>query len=212
MNINPEAVRVLCFGDSNTWGYISGTGHERFLSNERWPGILQKTLGTDYEIIEEGLNSRAISQEDWRPGKEGRNAMPYIIPCLDTHDPLDWIVIMLGSNELKGEYNLQVEDIKSALEKLLDVVENRPSQFRQIKPRLILVSPPLVNENAAGVKFERAGVKSQALGDIYKEVAQRRGIFFLNAAELTETGPDGVHITKESHRKLGLTVAAIIRT
>ena len=62
--------KILCFGDSLTWGYIPGSGHERFSEKIRWPKVLQKALGEDFEIIEEGLNSRTLVNEDTRPGKE----------------------------------------------------------------------------------------------------------------------------------------------
>ena len=77
--------RILCYGDSNTWGYISGSNHQRYGSTERYPKILAKLLGINFEIIEEGLNSRTLISEDKRPGKEGKNGYNYLIPCLDTH-------------------------------------------------------------------------------------------------------------------------------
>ena len=97
--------RILCYGDSNTWGYISGTDHQRYGENERWTRILAQMLGDKFEIIEEGLNSRTLISNDTRPGKEGKNGYEYLIPCLDTHDPIDLVVIMLGTNELKKTYN-----------------------------------------------------------------------------------------------------------
>src|SRR5438309_1536590 len=115
MNINPSAKRALCFGDSNTWGYISGSDHIRLDVNKRWPGILQEKLGNEWEVIEEGLNSRAIIHEDSRAGKEGRSATSYIIPCLDTHDPLDWVIVMLGGNELKSEYNMSAQEVADSM-------------------------------------------------------------------------------------------------
>lgn len=109
--------RILCFGDSNTWGYVSGTDHERFGENIRWPKVLQKLLGLKFEVIEEGLNSRTLVSEDRRPGKEGRNGSQYFIPCLDSQDPLDLVILMLGTNELKEEYKKSPKQIANLLEK-----------------------------------------------------------------------------------------------
>ena len=78
--------RILCFGDSYTWGYVPGTDHERFPEDVRFPKVLQKLLGENFEIIEEGLNSRTLINEDGRPGKEGRNGSQYIIT------PINWTV------------------------------------------------------------------------------------------------------------------------
>ena len=97
MNTNPKAKRILCFGDSNTWGYIPGTKHNRYPADIRWTGVLQQLLGSEFEIIEEALNSRGITKGDSRPGKEGRVGMEYILPCLDSHDPLYYVIVMLGS-------------------------------------------------------------------------------------------------------------------
>ena len=70
-NLFGDIMRILCYGDSNTWGYISGTDHQRYIE-DRWPRILQKNLGEKFEIIEEGLNSRTLISNDTRPGKEGK--------------------------------------------------------------------------------------------------------------------------------------------
>ena len=96
--------RILCFGDSNTWGYIPNTDHQRFDENSRYPKVLQKLLGEDYEIIEEGLNSRTLKSEDLRPGKDNKNGSKHLIPCLEAHDPIDLIILMIGINELKHSY------------------------------------------------------------------------------------------------------------
>ena len=89
-----EQIRILCYGDSNTWGYISGSDHQRYGNNERWTKILASLLGQKFEIIEEGLNSRTLISNDLRPGKEGKNGYEYLIPCLDTHDPIDLVILM----------------------------------------------------------------------------------------------------------------------
>ena len=69
--------RILCYGDSNTWGYISGTDHQRYGEDERWTKVLVKKLGENFEIIEEGLNSRTLISNDNRPEREGRNGYEY---------------------------------------------------------------------------------------------------------------------------------------
>ena len=68
-----EQIRILCYGDSNTWGYISGSNHQRYGNDERWTRVLGKLLGDKFEVIEEGLNSRTLISNDTRPGKEGKN-------------------------------------------------------------------------------------------------------------------------------------------
>ena len=89
---------LVCFGDSNTWGYIPGSGGERFPREQRWPALLQGALGDAWEVIAEGLSGRTATFE--RPDSEGRNGLPYLLPCLLSHAPVDVVVIFLGTNDV----------------------------------------------------------------------------------------------------------------
>ena len=201
-----EQIKILCYGDSNTWGYISGSNHQRYGNNERWTKILAKLLGNNFEIIEEGLNSRTLISNDTRPGKEGKNGYEYLIPCLDTHDPIDLVILMLGTNELKSTYNKSAKEVGEMLEKyFVKTILNRKSQLKDSYPSLLIITPPIVNEEQeyckANNKYFGATQKSKELNDIYKDIAERYNCYFLSNQGL-ETGIDGVHLTKESHKKL----------
>src|SRR6478672_7408743 len=113
MTTNPDAKRILCFGDSNTWGRIPHVPG-RYPVNVRWTGRLQKLLGDNFEIIEEGLGSRTTDLNYAK--KPGRNGRAYLTPCLDSHNPLDVVVIMLGTNDAKIEFNRNAQDIALAVE------------------------------------------------------------------------------------------------
>lgn len=201
-----EQVRILCYGDSNTWGYISGSNHQRYGNEERWTRILEKLLGDGFEIIEEGLNSRTLISNDPRPGKEGKSGYEYLIPCLDTHDPIDLVVLMLGTNELKNVYDKKAEEIGDILEKyFVKTILNRKSQFKDSYPKLLLVTPPVINEDTeyciTNNKYLGANQKSKDLNLIYENIAKKYNCYFLSNDGLI-TGIDGVHLTKESHKKL----------
>lgn len=209
-----EKIRVLCYGDSNTWGYISGSDHKRYGNTERWPKVLASLLGDRFEVIEEGLNSRTLTSDDPRPGREGRNGYQYLIPCLDSHDPLDVVVIMLGSNELKPIYNRSLDEIGELFEEyFVETILNRKSQFNESTPRLIIIAPPLVNENNnLGIEPEKymgAGEKSTHFNDMYQAIALKYGCSFV-ANHGLETGPDGLHLTLESHKELAKRVKSEI--
>lgn len=201
-----EKIRILCYGDSNTWGYISGSDHKRYGIGERWTSILKESLGNEFEIIEEGLNSRTFTSNDLRPGKEGKNGYEYLIPCLDTHDPIDLVVLMLGTNELKTTFNKDVIELGNIFEeKFVKTILNRKSQCKESYPKLLIIVPPVVNEDAeycrADNKYKGAKIKSIMLHDIYKNIAEKYNCYFLSNEGLN-TGVDGVHLTKESHKEL----------
>ena len=89
---------ILCYGDSNTWGYIP-VKCERYPFDVRWTGVLQQELGAEYRIIEEGLNARTTAYED--PWSYWRNGKDYLPACLISQKPLDLLIISLGTNDLK---------------------------------------------------------------------------------------------------------------
>lgn len=203
-NNSNKQIRILCYGDSNTWGYISGSNHKRY--EKRWTKILSALLGDRFEVIEEGLNSRTLISKDLRPGKEGKNGYEYLIPCLDTHDPLDLVILMLGTNELKSTYNKTAEEIGIILEKyFVQTILNRKSQIDNKFPKLLLICPPIVTENTGyckeNNKYLGAEQKSKELNNIYKNIAFKYNCYFIENKDL-KTGIDGVHLTSNSHRKL----------
>ena len=199
--------RVLCFGDSNTWGYISGTDHLRYNENERWTKLLHKKLGDQFEVIEEGLNSRTLFSDDNRPGKEGRNGFTYFKPCLDTHDKIDIIILMLGTNELKNSFDNSPQDIIDMLDKYVEFVQGYKSQIDGSSPALIVSGIPPVREAtdycSKGNKYLGASAKCAELNVLQKEHFMSKNVFYIDNTDL-ETGIDGVHITKDSHEKLAI--------
>ena len=215
MNVNTEAKRVMVFGDSLSWGYQPGTKHLRYDSQTRWPGRLQMLLGNDYEVIEENLNSRAIDNGDPRPGKEGRRALDYIEAAVDSHDPLDVIVVLLGTNELKHEMGMSADQVGKSMEKLLKTIKARHSQFRSTKPDILLLSPPIINEKTdycrANKKYLGATQKSEELTYIYQRLATSLGIGFVTLSEI-RPGVDGIHIDANGHVRVAeLVHEALVR-
>lgn len=206
MNTNPQAKRVLCFGDSYTWGY-NPDNNFRFAVDKRWPGVLQNQLGLDWEVIEEGLNSRTIISNDTRPGKEGRVAKDVYQKCLESHSPLDFVVLFMGTNELKDQFNMDAQRIGDALEQ--ELIE--PAIKLNIK--IVLVCPPpldLKNEYVLE-RYSNAGDKMRELPSAYQKLAQKFNCIFLNAGEVTTVGSDGVHLDEENNAKLGIKIAQVIK-
>ena len=193
--------RILCYGDSNTWGYISGTDHKRYGENERWTKLLSKKLGNEFEVIEEGLNSRTLISNDTRPGKEGKNGYEYLLPCLDTHDPIDLVIIMLGTNELKKVYNKTIEEVGEIFEKyFIKTILNRKSQIEDKYAEVLIIAPPIADDDGSG-KYEGALEKSMKFNEVYMKIAKENNCYFIDNKSLN-TGIDKVHLTKESHTML----------
>ena len=209
-----ERIRILCYGDSNTWGFIPAGNHKRYDINERWTGILKQKLGDDYEVIEEGLSSRTLlsPDDDGSPGKVGYD---YLIPCLETHDPVDIVILMLGTNELKTVNNKTSEEIGNMLEEyFVKAILRTKNKSNNIYPKLIIVCPPVVDEEKELCKawnnFVGAYEKSIKLDVIYKSIAKRNSCYYISNDGF-ETGIDGIHLTKDSHELVAYKLYSLIK-
>lgn len=206
---------ILCYGDSNTWGYIPGAA-KRYASDQRWAGVLQGILGRDVVVIEEGLNGRTTVLDD--PTKPFKNGKDYLIPCLDSHAPLDLVILMLGTNDLKHRFGMSAFDIGTNVAALLGLLKQSTSSSVGGPPQVLLMAPPRVGKltsvgsNNFPEIFRDAEEKSRMLGPIYKRLAQEAGAAFLDTSEvIVSSDVDGIHFDLEEHRKLGEWVAAVVR-
>ena len=201
---------ILCYGDSNTWGADPETG-ERFAEDVRWPGILRSRLGEGYRVVEEGLNGRTTVREDPIEGahKDGR---AYLTPCLETHAPLDLVVLMLGTNDLKERFGASASDIAQGAASLADIIRRSGCGPGGGAPEVLLVSPPPVGELTDYVEmFEGAGEKSVKFAGYYEQFAEQQGCHFLDASGvISSSDVDGIHLEAAEHRKLGEAVAESI--
>jgi lysophospholipase L1-like esterase len=199
---NLSKKRVLCYGDSNVWGCIPGTTFKRYTEEVRWPKVLQKLLGSKYEIIEEGLNSRTLASVYQRPNKEGRNGNAYLVPCLYSHDPLDLVILLLGTTELKEEFHNSAQSIGKMLDVYYaKVIPQTKSQCQDTYPRLLIIAPAVIDEHSADPRYANGTTKAKQLKEIYEKVARTNNCFFIDASQLA-VGSDGVHLTEKSHKKL----------
>lgn len=206
MNTNPNTKRILCYGDSNTWGVIPGT-QKRHPADTRWTGILQKKLGDEYEILEEGLNGRTTAIDDDQ--KKGRNGLTYLRPCLETNNPFQLIILMLGTNDMKERYNQSPTDIANNLRKLLDEIFEFEKERSESDFHILVISPPEINELVPGVseKYKFAGKKSKQLSMLYADIAKEYKFSFLDASKIVSPSEiDGYHLDEISHQKLAQSI------
>ena len=198
---------ILCYGDSNTWGYDPVTG-ERFGPDERWPGVLARELGEGYAVIEEGLNGRTTVWED--PIFPYRNGREYLVPCLESHAPLDLVVIALGVNDLKARIAQSASDIADGAGALVEAVEKSATGPDGGAPGVILLAPPPVGELGDSAEmFEGAPQKSRGFSKHYRRVADKYACGLLDLGELVSVSAiDGVHFEAGEHEKIGREVAS----
>lgn len=193
---------VLCFGDSNTWGYNPVTG-ERYSYEQRWSGILQKEVGGLARIIEEGLNGRTTAwDEPFRPGRNGTKSLG---PLLESHAPIDLLILMLGTNDMKHHYHVSPYESGRGLTVLIEIVKRSAAGPGGRTPLVLVVVPPSLGKLSEAMSYPYEGgiEKSAQLGKHYRMVATQQGCFFLDAGEHVEVSEaDGVHLDVEGHQSL----------
>ncbi len=201
---------VLCYGDSNTWGYEPGTGN-RFPEDVRWPGVLARELGRGFRVIEEALNGRTTVRDD--PVEDYKNGKDYLRPCLQSHEPLNLVIIALGVNDLKARFFASASDVADGAGVLVAIAQRSGVGPDGGQPAVLLVTPPPVGKlTELAEMFAGAEEKSRGLGPQYRRVADKHGCELLDAGELVRTSDlDGIHLEAGEHRKLGEAVAARVR-
>ncbi len=195
---------ILCYGDSNTYGLKSDLV-SRYNKDERWTGILQKKLGDDYYIIEEGLGGRTTVWED--PIEEYKSGKKYLLPCLDSHKPLDLVIIMLGTNDLKSRFSVSVFDIGASMENLVKTILKSDAGIDFEPPKILLVPPVPIKsvgrKNDIDLMIPDMEARSKALIPYYEDIAKRYDLYYMNPEGQVEINNiDGIHYTLDGHKKM----------
>jgi len=201
---------ILCYGDSNSWGYNPLT-QERLSIHERWTGVLADQLGRDYRVIEEGLNGRTTVWDD--PIEEFRNGKEYLMPCLLSQKPLDLVVLMLGTNDLKKRFSVSAQDIANSIGVLVEIIQRSGAGANDSAPKILLIAPPVIGTLTGFAEmFENGFEKSQKFGGYYRQVADLYDCEFLDAGKVIKSSElDGIHFEPDQHMKLGQAVAALVK-
>ena len=208
---------ILCFGDSNTHGYCAdpqdcADGGGRFNENERWTKLLQQSLGEDYLVIEEGLSGRTTCFDD--PIQEGLTGLDYIVPCLKSHQPVDLLIIMLGTNDCKERFRASAYCIGIGLARLVKKAMDTDCWGGK-KPNILVVAPPSIGEGMTGTPVVAsmgfdAPEKSRQLSHYYQLQCDSLGCRFLDGEGCELNQIDYMHLTKQGHARLAERFAEIV--
>lgn len=201
--------RILCYGDSNTWGAIPGTANGRYNERERYTKVLQSLLGNEYEVIEEGLRARTTNYDDVKELKGNRNGLNFFGQIVWTHDPLDYIVLFLGTNDMKDKFNTTPKDSANNIKHYIDYFKNQGIKELIKIPQIIIVAPGLI-KGGLFEGFDYAENKSISFNSEYEKIANKEGCLFVSN-EVLIAGSDGIHLTKESHKLLAKKLFEILK-
>jgi lysophospholipase L1-like esterase len=192
---------ILCYGDSNTWGNAPQSVR-RYSKDVRWPGALQNFLGKEYEVISEGLCGRTFVAED--PQKPHRTGITHLQMILESADPIDLVIIMLGTNDVKKTYNLTPEVIAEHLAQTIRFIRNA-KDLEKVPDILVVCPPPVVTPetNVLDPRMTSGPEAFKVLPNLFNEVAKKYDCNFINAGDYVSSSKiDGYHLDKEAHLKL----------
>jgi lysophospholipase L1-like esterase len=201
---------VLCYGDSNTYGQIPGKDPtHRYGHLARWPGVMRQSLGGAWFVIEEGLSGRTTVYDDPIEGSD-KNGRTYLRPCLRSHAPLDLVIVMLGTNDLKVRFGIPASEVAMGVSVLVQEIRDLAEGTDGPQSEIMIVSPPPVLPDLRewSSVFAGAPEKSLSLALELERLADTLECHFFDAGSVATSDPDdGFHLGADGHRALGLALA-----
>lgn len=209
---------ILCYGDSNTWGFIPGSGR-RYDEHTRWTGVLADALGDGWRVHEEGLNARMSYFDSPFRGDVNLNGGDVLPTVLDSHKPLDLLMICLGTNDLKfypAHYAAQGVGRLVNYAQHIDELNPWGERLFPNGPKILVIAPIAIGANLAerNPQDDLAGKheESHKFPQVFRDLCVGMGVEFLDAQTVAEPSDvDCVHMTPENHRALGLAVAEKVK-
>lgn len=205
---------ILCIGDSNTHGLCTDPSESadhgnRYNEEERWTCLLQKALGEEYLVIEEGLSGRTCVYDD--PDMDSVNLLPVLHAVLNSHEPLDLVILMLGTNDSKVKFNTDAKKITKGMQILVEEAKSVPCWGKN-GPKILIVAPVPIEEGVIYPDFNEKSVETtKTLAREYAFLAVAERADFLDAGGCELTSVDHVHLTKRGHRQLAERMEAAVR-
>lgn len=206
-------INILCFGDSNTFGTNPKGGRHPW--NTRWTGRLQMLLGSEYYVIEEGMGGRTTVWDDpLEPGRSGIQALPI---ALQSHKPLDLVILFLGTNDCKSHFNASPRIIAKGMDNLCTAVQRFDYGPGYKIPQILIISPAHIGQDMAHCPFasfdDTAPAKSRSLAPLYKQVAAEHSCLFLDASSITQSSNlDQLHLDAGNHSALAEGIMSVVKS
>ena len=199
--------KILCFGDSNTWGYMPDCGL-RYDKTKRWTGILQSLVGDKFKIIEAGCCNRT----GFANNPCGADMTGYLtLPKYLDKSP-DIVILAIGINDTQKIYNFSLNDINNGIIKLIEITKNNVPNAE-----IIIASPACINENIKNshfkIMFDSSSIeKSKQMASVYKQVADDYGCKFVDWNDIVSvSNKDGLHLSEEAHSKIAHEMYKLVR-
>ena len=215
-------MRILVYGDSNSWGLLDDGQGLRY--DNRWPVIMTKALeaefGTSVCLVEECLPGRTTAYPDPQEGPE-YNGLPFLKPALLSHAPLDMVIIMLGTNDMKARFSASADAVTTNLINLAKIVRRAPvgnGKWREAPtPPVLLIAPAKLGERSKMTEWlrydewhEGYDKMAQIPAMLSAKVAalQDDNIHVFDANEgVTPSERDPIHWASACHHKMGELIA-----
>ncbi len=204
---------VLCFGDSNTWGcppYADLTQvPERIAFEKRWTNVMGAAIGGGVHIVEEGLSGRTTVFDDPIEGIH-KNGARTLIAIVESHAPMDVIVLMLGTNDFKHQYTVSSFNSARGMLTLVQMIKGHYA-LADGSPEILIVTPPAITEDAEPAMWGHGHRTCAGHAYYLAQVAERTGCFHYDANRVVRAGSDGVHLDEASHAALGAALAREVK-
>ena len=204
---------ILAYGDSLTWGF-DAIGRDRHVLEDRWPSVLAAVLGPDIHVVADGLNGRSTAYDDWTADCD-RNAARTLPTALHAHAPLDLVILMLGTNDMKTQVAGSAVAAARGMRRLIELVDRHAWPFPYDTPQILIVSPPPIVETADpdfAALYAGAREQSAMLASFYADLADETGVGFFDAGAVAQSSSvDGVHLDAANTAAIGRGIAPIAR-
>ena len=209
---------ILAYGDSITYGANPVMGGPRHAFEDRWPSALEAGLGGAARVIAEGLGGRTTAHDDWFANAD-RNGARILPTLLASHNPLDAVVIMLGTNDLKPHLGRTALEASYGIRRLVQVIRGHAAMDGSTPPAVVIVAPPHLSKTSVHPEMmdhfgqDAAIAQSKLFATYYKRRADELGAAFFDASTMAQPDPaDGVHLDAKNTRAIGEGLVPVVKS